>query len=97
MKTIRTREQDLQEMLANMKVGDSPLYDMETNYEICRVPNGLIYRREYEGICFVPYPYNEGGIMEQKAEPKKAEDKTVAKVEPKATVKKTEPKKMIKK
>lgn len=93
MKTIRNREDDLQEMLANMKVGDSPLYDMETNYEITRCVGGFIYRREYEGICFVPY----GAVMEQKAEPKKAEDKTVAKVEPKATVKKTEPKKMIKK
>lgn len=95
MKTIRTREDDLAEMLNQMKVGDSPLYDMETNYEIVRVPNGFIYRREYEGICFVPY----GGFMaeEKKAEPKKMADKTVAKVEPKETVKKTEPKKMIKK
>lgn len=95
MKTIRTRAEDLFELLDKMKVGDSPLYDMETNYEIVRVPNGFIYRREYEGICFVPY----GGCMseEKKAEPKKMADKTVAKVEPKETVKKTEPKKIIKK
>lgn len=93
MKTIRTREDDLAEMLSQMKVGDSPLYDMETNYEITRVPNGYIYRREYEGICFVPF--ETGGNMAE--EKPKLADKTVAKVEPKETVKKTEPKKIIKK
>ena len=94
MKTIRTREGDLAEMLSQMKVGDSPLYDMETNYEITRCIGGFIYRREYEGICFVPY--ETGGSMTEE-KPKKLADKTVVKVEPKETVKKTEPKKMIKK
>lgn len=57
MKTIRNKNQDLEEMLKEMKVGDQPIFDEVTTYEIVKVPNGFIYRHEYEGLVFVPdYP-----------------------------------------
>lgn len=54
MKTIRNRGEDLNEMLRELKVGDVPIYDSVSNYEITKVPGGFIYKNEYAGLCFVP-------------------------------------------
>ncbi len=54
MKTIRNRNEDLNEMLNELKIGDVPIYDTVSNYEITKVPGGFIYKNEYAGLCFVP-------------------------------------------
>lgn len=54
MKTIRNRDQDLNEMLRELKIGDVPIYDAVSNYEITRVPGGFIYKNEYVGLVYVP-------------------------------------------
>lgn len=54
MKTIRNRGEDLSEMLNELKIGDVPIYDTVSNYEITKVPGGFIYKNEYAGLCFVP-------------------------------------------
>lgn len=72
MKTIRKKNEDLNELLRELKIGDYSIYDECTNYEITRVPGGYIYRNEYSGLCFVPE--SVAGIKNSvtKAEPKKA-------------------------
>jgi hypothetical protein len=62
MKTIRTKDQDLQEMLDELKVGDVPIFDSVSNYEICRVPGGFIYKNEYVGMVFIPAVKSEKKI-----------------------------------
>ena len=54
MKTIRNKNEDLGEMLKELKIGDIPIYDTVSNYEITKVPGGFIYKNEYAGMCFVP-------------------------------------------
>jgi hypothetical protein len=53
-RTIRKSTDNLQQMLSDLKVGDAPILDTESGYDICRVPSGFIYRNEYIGMCFVP-------------------------------------------
>ena len=74
MKTIRKKNEDLNELLKELKIGDYSIYDECTNYEITRVPGGYIYRNEYSGLCFVPEVQAVPGIKNSvtKAEPKKA-------------------------
>lgn len=54
MKRIRKANEDLEEMLRELKIGSNSVYDSETNYEITKVPNGFIYKNEYVGMVFVP-------------------------------------------
>lgn len=84
MKTIRTKEQNLEEMLRELKIGDVPIYDSVSNYEICKVPGGFIYKNEYVGMVFIP---------EVKAEKKTVSENTVVKTE----VKVGRPKKVVEK
>lgn len=77
MKTIRNKTDDLQDILNGMKVGDAPVYDTVTNFEITRVPGGFIYKNEYVGMCFVPEVGKQtAGTIKN----------SVAKTEPKKTV-----------
>lgn len=73
MKTIRNANEDLEDLLRELKIGDVPIYDSVTNYEICKVPNGFIYKNEYCGLVFVPdFPTEEKKpATEKKATPKK--------------------------
>ena len=85
MKRIRKENEDLEEMLRELKIGDSPIFDSATTYEITKVPNGFIYKQEYIGMVFVPdFPM----ICEKSsAEPKVGEIKnSVAKASPKKAV-----------
>lgn len=54
MKKIRNPNEDLEEMLSELKVGDIPIFDTVTNFEISKVPSGFIYMHEYVGAVFVP-------------------------------------------
>ena len=54
MKRIRNKGEDLAEMLAEMKIGDEPIFDTVSSYEITRCPGGFIYKNEYAGMVFVP-------------------------------------------
>lgn len=54
MKHIRKENEDLEELLKELKIGDSPIFDSATAYEIIKVPNGFIYTKEYIGMVFVP-------------------------------------------
>lgn len=54
MKRIRKANEDLEEMLSELKIGDSPIFDEVSTYEITKVPNGFIYKQEYIGMVFVP-------------------------------------------
>ena len=54
MKRIRSKGEDLAEMLSEMKIGDEPIFDAVNSYEITRVSGGYIYKNEYAGLCFVP-------------------------------------------
>jgi hypothetical protein len=53
-RTIRKSTDNLQQMLADLKVGDAPILDTESGYDITKVPSGFIYRNEYIGMVFVP-------------------------------------------
>lgn len=79
MKKLRNKCDDLAEMLKNLKIGDEPIFDAVTNYEITKVPGGFIYKNEYAGMVFVPDVAGQtvGNIKG-----------SVAKVEPKKVVKK---------
>ena len=50
---LRKSDEDLEEMLKELKIGQTIL-DTETGYDICKVPNGFIYKNEYIGMVFVP-------------------------------------------
>jgi hypothetical protein len=54
MKRIRKENEDLEDLLKELKIGDSPIFDNATAYEIIKVPNGFIYTKEYVGMVFVP-------------------------------------------
>lgn len=75
MKKIRKEGENLEEMLKELKIGDFPILDSATGYEIVKVPNGYIYKNEYIGMVFVPEVEAVGTIKN-----------SVAKTEPKKTV-----------
>ena len=79
MKKIRKEGENLEEMLKELKIGDCPILDSATGYEIVKVPNGYIYKNEYIGMVFVPE--------------KRAEVEAVGTI--KNSVAKTEPKKTV--
>lgn len=75
MKQLRNKGEDLAEMLRGLKIGDEPIFDTVTNFEITRVPGGYIYKNEYVGLCFVPEASAGVGTIKHsvaKTEPKKA-------------------------
>lgn len=76
---------ELEQKLREMKIGDNPVFDSGSMYEITKVPNGFIYRKEYEGLVFVP-------DFAEKTEPKADKVGNI-----KNSVAKTEPKKKIEK
>ena len=76
MKKIRKEGENLEEMLKELKIGDCPILDSATGYEITKCPNGYIYKNEYIGMTFVPdspQKENVGTIKHSvsKTEPKK--------------------------
>ena len=76
MKKIRKEGENLEEMLKELKVGDCPILDSATGYEITRTLSGFIYKNEYIGMVFVPdAPEKVGNIKN-----------SIAKTEPKKTV-----------
>ena len=75
MKKIRKEGENLEEMLKELKIGDCPILDSATGYEITRVVGGFIYKNEYIGMVYVPdVPESVGTIKNSiaKTEPKKA-------------------------
>ena len=76
MKKIRKEGENLEEMLKELKIGDCPILDSATGYEITKVPNGYIYKNEYIGMVFVPENVEAVGTIKN----------SVAKTEPKKTV-----------
>ena len=66
---IRKAEDNLEEMLKELKIGQTVL-DSETGYDITKVPNGFIYKNEYIGLVFVP-DFKDEKPKTEKAEPKK--------------------------
>lgn len=85
MKRIRKANENLEEMLRELSIGDNSVYDEVTNYEITKVPNGFVYKNEYVGMVFVPdFPQAETqAIIPPKIQPTMAEkkiDKPVKKV-----------------
>lgn len=75
MKKIRKEGENLEEMLKELKIGDCPILDSATGYEIVKCPNGYIYKNEYIGMVFVPEFEAVGSIKN-----------SIAKTEPKKTV-----------
>ncbi len=74
MKRLRNKGEDLAAMLKELKVGDEPIFDAVSNYEITRTPGGYIYKNEYCGLCFVPEVSAGVGAIKHsvaKTEPKK--------------------------
>ena len=53
-RTIRKATDNLEQMLQDLKVGEPPILDTESGYDITRVVSGFIYRNEYIGMVFVP-------------------------------------------
>ena len=78
MKTIRNKNEDLSEMLKELKIGDIPIYDAVSNYEITKVPGGFIYKNEYAGVVFVPDVQKE--IIKTKPAPVGDIQNSIAKV-----------------
>ena len=76
MKKIRKEGENLEEMLKELKIGDCPILDSATGYEITKVPNGYIYKNEYIGMVFVPENVEAVGTIKN----------SIAKTEPKKTV-----------
>ena len=55
MRFISKKKGDnVEEEITNMKIGDAPVFDEESQFKICRVPNGFLYYNDYVGVCFVP-------------------------------------------
>ena len=71
MKKLRNKGDDLAEMLKNLKIGDEPIFDAVTNYEIVKVPGGYIYKNEYAGMVFVPDVTGQIKNSIAKTEPKR--------------------------
>ena len=73
-RTIRKSTDNLEQMLQDLKIGEPPILDTESGYDITRVVSGYIYRNEYIGMCFVPDPpQKEVGTIKHsvtKTEPK---------------------------
>ena len=40
-RTIRKSTDNLEQMLQDLKIGEPPILDTESGYDICRVPSGL--------------------------------------------------------
>ena len=76
MKKIRKEGENLEEMLKELKIGDCPILDSATGYEITRVVGGFIYKNEYIGMVYVPDVSESVGTIKN----------SVAKTEPKKTV-----------
>lgn len=76
MKKIRKEGENLEEMLKELKIGDCPILDSATGYEITRVVGGFIYKNEYIGMVYVPDSKETVGNIRN----------SVAKTEPKKTV-----------
>ena len=53
-RTIRKSTDNLEQMLQDLKIGEPPILDTESGYDITRVESGFIYRNEYIGMVFVP-------------------------------------------
>ena len=53
-RTIRKSTDNLEQMLQDLKIGEPPILDTESGYDITKVPSGYIYRNEYIGMFFVP-------------------------------------------
>ena len=53
-RTIRKSTDNLEQMLQDLKIGEPPILDTESGYDITRVVSGYIYRNEYRGMVFVP-------------------------------------------
>ena len=53
-RTIRKATDNLEQMLQDLKIGEPPILDTESGYDITKVPSGYIYRNEYIGMVFVP-------------------------------------------
>ena len=53
-RTIRKSTDNLKQMLQDLKIGEPPILDTESGYDITRVVSGFIYRNEYIGMTFVP-------------------------------------------
>ena len=53
-RTIRKATDNLEQMLQDLKIGEPPILDTESGFDITKVPNGFIYRHEYIGMVFVP-------------------------------------------
>ena len=53
-RTIRKTTDTLEQMLQDLKIGEPPILDTESGYDITKVPSGYIYRNEYIGMVFVP-------------------------------------------
>lgn len=77
MKKIRKANEDLAEMLNELKVGDDPIFDAVSLYEITKVPSGFIYKNEYTGCVFVPdeQPRKEAVIIPPPIKPTMEEKK----------------------
>lgn len=58
MKQIRKQNEDLGSMIAALKIGDAPIIDSVSGYEIVKVPGGYIYKNEYIGMVFVPEKFS---------------------------------------
>ena len=71
---IRKADEDLEEMLKELKVGQTVL-DSETGYDITKTLTGYIWKNEYIGMVYEPAPKEEKPKTEKageaKAEPKK--------------------------
>lgn len=76
---------ELEQKLREMKIGDNPVFDSGSMYEITKVPNGFIYRKEYEGLVFVP---DFAEKTEQKADKVGNIKNSIAKTEPKKKIEK---------
>ena len=53
-RTIRKSTDNLEQMLQDLKIGEPPILDTESGYDITKVPSGYIYRNEYIGMVFDP-------------------------------------------
>ena len=62
MKQIRKPNEDLAGMISELKIGDAPIVDSVSGYEIVKVPGGYIYKNEYIGMVFVPGKTAAGGM-----------------------------------
>lgn len=62
MKQIRKTNEDLEAKIAELKIGDAPILDSVTGYEIVKVPGGYIYKNEYIGMVFVPEKISAGDM-----------------------------------